>query len=117
MARLVFILGMIVLLPIVGCGSDSKTQSTMPSQAPKGQVQTTSCGANGGIAFKLHNVDCEIANTLIVLLDGRALHQAVILEAEGKRRGAWVCTSPTRALTDQLHCRHGGQFFTVTPTQ
>jgi hypothetical protein len=47
-------------------------------------MQVSACGAKAGFEFKLHKVDCEIANTLIVMLDGRALHQSVTLRAEGK---------------------------------
>jgi hypothetical protein len=95
-----------LLLSIVGCGAASGTESTI-----------STCGARGGFEFKLHKVDCEIANTLIVMLDGRALHQSVILKAEGKRRGAWVCTSPTHSLADRLRCRQGDRFFTVSRAQ
>jgi hypothetical protein len=88
--------------------------STSNPPASKGETQTSTCGARGGFEFELHQVDCEIANTLIVMLDGRALHQSVILTAEGKRRGAWVCTSPTHSLVDRLHCQQGARSFTVT---
>jgi hypothetical protein len=73
----------------------------------------STCGAKAGFEFKLHIVDCEVANTLIAMLDGRALHQSVTLRVEGKRRVTWVCTSPTQSLVDRLHCQQGARFFTV----
>jgi len=76
-------------------------------------MRVSTCGAKAGFKFKLYKVDCEIANTLIVMLDGRALHQSVTLRAEGKRRTTWLCTSPTRSLVDRLHCHQGARFFTV----
>jgi hypothetical protein len=79
-------------------------------------MQVSTCGAKTGFEFKLHKVDCEIANTLIVMLDGRALHQSVTLRAEGKRRATWVCASPTHSLVDRLHCQQGARFFTVERT-
>jgi hypothetical protein len=113
MRRLVPIWGLI-LLAIPGCGAVGDTHGTTRLQVEKSGAQVTTCGAREGFEFKLHKVGCDIANTLIVMLDGRALHQSVILEAEGKRRGEWICTSPTRSLVDHLHCRHGAQSFTVT---
>src|SRR3954471_13678673 len=52
-------------------------------------------------------------NTLIVLLDGRARHQSVILrqKASGVGRG---CTSPTHSLVIGCIAWQGTQFFTVT---
>jgi hypothetical protein len=106
----------VAVLAASGCGG-GKSEVTVVRQAvapvPRGQVRVSTCGARGGFEFKLHKVDCEIANALIVMLDGRALHQSVILTAEEKRRGAWVCTSPTHSLVDRLHCRQGDRFFTV----
>ena len=113
-SRLVPVVGLLLLLPIVGCGAASGSGSTMQPQATKGRVRISTCGARGGFEFKLHKVDCEIANTLIVMLDGRALRQSVIFTAEGKRRGAWVCTSPTPSLVDRLHCQQGARFFTFS---
>jgi len=104
---------LILLLSIAGCGGASDTESTTQRHASTGEVQISTCGARGGFEFKLHRVDCEIANTLIVMLDGHALHQSVIFTAEGKRRGAWVCTSPTHSLVDRMHCRQDARFFTA----
>ena len=117
MSRLLPICGLILLLSLAGCGVGSSTESTTQPQATAGNAQVSTCGARGGFEFKLHNVDCELANTLIVMLDARALQQSVIFTAEGKRRGAWECTSPTHSLIDRLHCRQGARFFTVTPTK
>jgi hypothetical protein len=111
--RLIPIAGLILLLSMIGCGIAGDTESTPPPQASKSGVQISTCGAQGGFEFRLHNVDCEVANTLIVMLDGRALHQSVIFTAEGKRRGAWVCSSPTHSLVDRLGCRQGPRSFTV----
>lgn len=105
--------GLIVLLSIPGCSATSGTNSTTQLSASTGKAQISTCGAQAGFVFKLHKVDCEIANTLIVMLDGRALHQSVTLAAEGKRRGTWVCTSPTHSLIDRLNCRQGARFFSV----
>ena len=113
MARVLSLVGLIALLSMAGCGGTSGTDSTTQLPASTGKVQISTCGAHAGFEFKLHKVDCEIANTLIVMLDGRALHQSVTLTAEGKRRGTWVCTSPTHSLVDRLHCRQGARFFTV----
>lgn len=112
MSKLVSVFGLILLLQLVGCGAESTTQPYTST----GQVQISTCGSRGGFEFRLHNIDCEIANTLIVMLDGRALHQSVIFTADGKRRGVWVCTSPTHSLVDRMHCRQGQghRFFTVT---
>jgi hypothetical protein len=96
-----------------GCGGSSSSDSTTQNTASSGAMQVSTCGAQAGFEFKLHKVDCEIANTLIVMLDGRALHQSVALRAEGKRRATWVCTSPTHSLVDRLHCQQGARFFTV----
>jgi hypothetical protein len=104
---------LIALLSMAGCGGTSGTDSTTQPPASTGKVQISTCGAHAGFEFKLHKVDCEIANTLIVMLDGRALHQSVTLTAEGRRRGTWVCASPTHSLIDRLHCRQGARFFTV----
>jgi len=99
---------------LAGCGGASGTESTtQPLSSSTGKPQISTCGALAGFEFKLYKVDCEIANTLIVMLDGRALHQSVTLTAEGKRRGTWFCTSPTHSLVDRLHCRQGARFFTV----
>lgn len=113
MARALPLFGLIVLIAMAGCGGTSGVDSTTQRPASTGTVQISACGARGGFEFKLHRVDCEIANTLIGILDGRALHQSVTLTAEGKRRGTWVCTSPTHSLVDRLHCRQGVRFFTV----
>jgi hypothetical protein len=109
-SRLIPFIGLILLLSIVGCGTESARQP----KALKGEGQISTCGVRGGFEFKLQKVDCETANTLIVMLDGRALHQSVVLKAEGKLRGAWVCASPTHSLIDRLHCRQGTRSFTVT---
>lgn len=101
------------LLSIGGCGGSSSSDSTTQSTATSGAMQVSTCGARAGFEFRLHKVDCEIANTLIVMLDGRALHQSVTLRAEGKRRATWFCTSPTRSLVDRLHCHQGARSFTV----
>ncbi len=106
----------VAVLAVSGCGGGGN-EVTVARQAvapvPRGQVRVLTCGARGGFKFKLHKVDCEIANALIVMLDGRALHQSMLLTAEGKRRGAWVCTSPAHSLVDRLHCQQGDRFFTV----
>jgi hypothetical protein len=105
----------LILLAIAGCGAASGSEgTTQPRRAETGNVQLSTCGARGGVEFKLQHVDCETANTLMVMLDGRALHQSVILMAEGKQRGAWVCTSPTHSLVDPLYCRQGTRSFSVT---
>jgi hypothetical protein len=111
--RPLLIFGLILLLSIVGCGAASDTQFATTTE---GKVQISTCGARGGIEFKLHGIDCEIANTLIVMLDGRALRQSIVFFAEGKRRGAWVCTSPTHSLFDREHCQQGPRFFTAART-
>jgi hypothetical protein len=108
-SKLASTFGVILLLSILGCGSGTKAQS----QASRANIQISTCGAHGGLEFRLHKVDCEIANTLIVMIDGRALRQSVIFMAEGRRRGAWVCTSPTHSLVDRLHCWQGPRYFTV----
>lgn len=113
MARVLPLFVLIVLLSIAGCGETSGADSTKQPPASTGKAQISTCGAHAGFEFKLHKVDCEIANALIVMLDGRALHQFVTLTAEGRRRGAWVCTSPTHSLVDRLHCQQGARFFTV----
>jgi len=101
------------LLSIGGCAGSSSSDPTTQSTASSGAMQVSTCGAKAGFEFKLHKVDCEIANTLIVMLDGRALHQSVTLRAEGKRRATWFCTSPTRSLVDRLRCHQGARSFTV----
>jgi hypothetical protein len=111
--RLLPLFAVAVLLSTGGCGGSSISDSTTQSTASSGAVEVSTCGAKAGFEFKLHKVDCEIANTLIVTLDGRALHQSVTLRAEGKRRATWVCTSPTHSLVDRLHCQQGARFFTV----
>lgn len=106
----------VTVLAASGCGGgESEVTAVRQAVAPVStcQVRISTCGARGGFEFKLHKIDCEIANTLSVMLDGRALHQSVILTAEGKRRAAWVCTSPTHSLVDRLHCQQGDRFFTV----
>jgi hypothetical protein len=113
MVRFVPLFGLLVLFSMAGCGSTSGTDSTTQPSGSTSKVQVSPCGAQAGFEFKLHKMNCEIANTLIAMLDGRALHQAVALTAEGKRRGTWVCTSPTHSLVDRLHCRQGARFFTV----
>lgn len=113
MARAFPLLALIALLSMAGCGGTGGTDSTTQQPASTGKVQISTCGAHAGFEFKLHKVDCEIADTLIVMLDGRALHQSVTLKAEGRRRGTWVCASPTHSLIDRLHCRQGARFFTV----
>jgi hypothetical protein len=96
---------------MAGCGGISGTDSATRPPVSTGTVST--CGAQAGFELKLHKINCEIANTLIAMLDGRALHQTMALTAEGERRGTWVCTSPTHSLVDRLHCRQGTRFFTV----
>jgi hypothetical protein len=98
-----------------GCGSNDggKVKVHTVEAVSPGHIQVSTCGARRGFEFKLHKVDCEIANALIVMLDGHALHQSVILTAEGKQRGAWVCTSPTHSLVDRLHCSQGNRFLAV----
>lgn len=113
MARVLPLFGLIVLLSMAGCDGINGADSTTQPPVSTGKVQISTCGAHAGFEFELHKVDCEIANTLIVMLDGRALHQSVTLLAEGRRRGTWVCTSPTHSLVDRLHCRQGARFFTV----
>jgi hypothetical protein len=104
----------LILLAMAGCGAASGSDGSPQHRRAEGNnVQVSSCGARNGIEFKLHHVDCETANTLIVMLDGRALHQSVILMAEGQRRGVWVCISPTHSLVDPLYCRQGRRSFEV----
>lgn len=112
MTRLLPLSAVAVLLSIGGCGGSSSDSTTQSAVSP-GAMQVSTCGTKAGFEFKLHRVDCEIANTLIVMLDGRALHQSVTLRAEGKRRATWVCTSPTHSLVDRLHCQQGARFFAV----
>jgi hypothetical protein len=116
-ARVLPLFGLIVLLSIAGCGGTSGADSTTQPLVSTGEIRISTCGAQAGFEFKLHKVDCEIANTLITMLDGRALHQSVTLTAEGRRRVTWVCTSPTHSLVDRMHCRQGARFFTVGPSQ
>ena len=104
---------LLVAFAMVGCGGASGTDSTTQPPASAGIVQISTCGAKAGFEFELHKVGCEIANTLIVMLDGRALHQSVTLTAEGKRRATWVCSSPTHSLVDRLSCQQGARFFMV----
>jgi hypothetical protein len=111
--RLLPLFAVVVLLSIGGYGGSSSSDSTTQSTASSDAMQVSTCGAEAGFEFKLHKVDCEIVNTLIVMLDGRALHQSVTLRAEGKRRATWVCTSPTHSLVDRLYCQQGARFFTV----
>lgn len=111
--RLLPLFAVAVLLSIGGCGGSSSSDPTTQNTVSSGAMQVSNCGAKAGFEFKLHKVDCEIANTLIVMLDGRALHQSVTLRAEGKRRATWVCTSPTHSLVDRLNCQQGARFFTV----
>lgn len=101
MARLVPLIGLVVLFSMAGCGGTTD------------KVRISACGAQARFEFKLHKINCEIANTLIVMLDGRALRQTVALTAEGERRATWVCTSPTHSLVDRLHCQQGAQSFTA----
>ena len=113
MTRLLPLLAVAVLLSMGGCGDGSRSDPTTRNTASSGTMQVSTCGAKAGFEFNLHRVDCEVANTLIVMLDGRALHQSVTLTAEGKPRATWVCTSPTHSLVDRLHCKQGARFFTV----
>jgi hypothetical protein len=98
---------------MAGCGGTSGTDSTTQPSVSADRVQVSTCGAQARFEFKLHKIDCEVANTLVAMLDGHALHQTVALAAEGKRHGTWVCTSPTHSLADRLHCRQGTRFFTI----
>jgi hypothetical protein len=106
-------LWLLVALAMVGCGGTGGKDPTTQPPASTGAAQVSTCGAKAGFEFKLHKVDCEIANTLIVMLDGRALRQSVTLTAEGKRQGKWMCISPTHSLEDRLHCQKGARYFTV----
>ena len=66
MSKHVPILGLLVLLSIVGCGVANGAESPSDPGPSKGDAQTSTCGAREGFEFKLHKVDCEIANALIV---------------------------------------------------
>ena len=74
MSEHVPILGLLILLSIVGCGVANGAESPSEPRALKGGARTSTCGVREGFEFTLHKVDCEIADALIVMLDGRALH-------------------------------------------
>jgi hypothetical protein len=104
---------LVVTLAVAGLLFGSGTSRAEAGGHPAtGRDQTSDCGA-AGFVFTLHEVNCENALTLLSILDGRALHQTVVFSAEGKRRGAWVCTSPTHSLVDPMRCQGGGEYFVV----
>lgn len=92
MIRFIPFIGLVVLFSIAGCGGTSGTGSTTQPSVSTGGMRLSACGAQSRFEFKLHGIDCELANTLVAMLDGRALHQTVALTVEGKRRAVWVCT-------------------------
>lgn len=113
MARLIPFFALIAALAVAGCGGSSGTDSATQPSPSTGTAQVSTCGAKADIEFTLHKVDCDIAKTLSLMLDGRALHQSVTLTAEGKRRATWICTSPTHSLVDRMHCQQGARYFTI----
>jgi hypothetical protein len=80
------------------------------SRSSADQVQGTSTCGSKGYVVRLHGVDCEVVNAMIVMLDGHARHQTLTLSDE-RRKVSWVCTSPS--IVGPLHCRDGARFFTM----
>jgi hypothetical protein len=56
-----------------------------------------------------------VVNAMIVMLNGRALHQTLTLVWEHGHRATWLCRSPTHSLVDRLQCQQGARSFTIEP--
>lgn len=97
---------------LAGCGS-AGTDSTRTADTAEGHPASTCEGK--GFRVERHGVNCEVVNAMIVMLNGRALHQTLSLEWEHGHRAAWTCNPPTRSVVDRLHCQHGSRSFTIEP--
>jgi hypothetical protein len=109
-ARVFTILALAVLL--AGCGS-SGSDSTGSAGTAEGHPPSTCRGK--GFRVELHKVNCEVVNAMIVMLNGRALHQTLTVAWEHGQRARWICRSATHSLVDRLHCQQGAHSFTIEP--
>lgn len=110
MARVSTIVVLVALL--AGCGGNGTNSTGTTGNAEVHPAST--CGVKG-FRVEQHGLDCEVVNAMIVMLNGRALHQTLSLEWEHGHRATWTCNSPTRSLVDRLHCQHGSRWFTIEP--
>lgn len=99
----------IAVAVLAGCGGGVRTARQEAAEQNQG---ASTCGAKAGYVFILHRVDCEVANTLIVMLNDRARRSTITVADSLGDRGTWVCTfSPP--VVGPLHCHDGDRFFTV----
>jgi hypothetical protein len=72
------------------------------------------CGS-AGFVVTLHKVNCEVAEAMLVLLDGRARHQTLNLTIGAPGRptteASWVCRG-SGSVMGPIHCSQGVRFFT-----
>jgi hypothetical protein len=107
MRRRVFVLALgsaIVSLIAGGCGGGD--QESTPKAAAGSSCESSL------YKVKTHGIDCESANAVIVLLDGRSRHQTLTLAGERGVRVTWTCDS--RSITGPLTCHDGTRTFTMS---
>jgi hypothetical protein len=94
------------LIAAAGCGGAEDSAPSAGSQTHG----ASSCGSLGYV-FELDDVDCEIANAMIVMLDGRSRHQTITVSTE-HGRATWVCDSE-KPIVGPIECRDGSRSFRV----
>lgn len=62
--------------------------------------------------FVLHGVECEMANSMIVTLNGRARRSTITMADDLGHRTTWVCTA-ARPIVGPVHFSDGKRSFTI----
>jgi hypothetical protein len=109
MSKAMACVAVLAALALAGCGGGG-SEGTASGQAA---TSPTHCAPGHGFRVKLHGIDCEGVQSMVTLLDGRALRQTISVTAEGKRLVTWTCTKPTHSLTARIHCQDGPGYFTI----
>jgi hypothetical protein len=65
--------------------------------------------------IKAYRVDCETANAMIVLLNGRARRQTLTFSDDRGHHVVWTCTS-RRSIVGPLTCHSGERYFRLART-
>jgi hypothetical protein len=100
-----FLLAFIVTGSLVatGCGGGGEQPSTAAHA-----IGATPCRSNR-FEVKLHGIDCESADAMIVMLDGRVRHQSLTLAGDHGLHVVWKCRS--KSLAGPLSCHDGKRYF------
>lgn len=100
----------VLLLITCGCGRNSG-DSTSKSAARTGNRTTISSCGSKGFEFGLHRVDCEVANAIVLMLNGRARHSTLTLTDDKGTHASWACVS--QSIMGPLRCQMRSRFFVM----